>query len=176
MCIRDRADISRNLSLTQLEAAGGVTKLSGSEQPIRTLAKVKSADELANMDILLSDGRKVRLNQVANVIDTIAEPKSAAFLNGKSVIGFEVTRSKGASELEVGAGVYKVLDAIKLAHPDIEITEAFNFVQPVQEEFDASMTMLYEGALLAVLVVWLFLRDFRATFVLSCLLYTSRCV
>lgn len=159
------ADISRQLGLIQLEVAGGVTKISGSEQPIRTMAKVKSADELANMEIALTDGRKVRLNQVANVIDTIAEPKSAAFLDGKSVIGFEVSRSKGASELEVGAGVYKVLDAIKLKHPDFKITEAFNFVQPVQDEFDASMTMLYEGAILAVLVVFLFLRDFRATFV-----------
>ena len=76
------------------------------------------------------------------------------------MIGFEVSRSKGASELEVGAGVYDVFNAIQLAHPDIEITEAFNFVQPVQEEFDASMMMLYEGALLAVLVVWLFLAIF----------------
>ncbi len=159
------ADISRQLGLIQLEVAGGVTKISGSEQPIRTMAKVKSADELANMEIALTDGRKVRLNQVANVIDTIAEPKSAAFLDGKSVIGFEVSRSKGASELEVGAGVYKVLEEIKLKHPDFKITEAFNFVQPVQDEFDASMTMLYEGAILAVLVVFLFLRDFRATFV-----------
>ncbi len=159
------ADISRQLGVVQLEAAGGVTKLSGSEQPIRTLAKLKSADELANLEIALSDGRKLRLNQIAHVIDTIAEQKSAAFLNGKSVIGFEVSRSKGASELEVGAGVNDVLTAIKKAHPDIEITEAFNFVAPVQEEFDASMNMLYEGALLAVLVVWLFLRDFRATFV-----------
>ena len=159
------ADISRNLGQSQLEVAGGATKLSGSDQPIRTLANMKSADELAQMEIALSNGSKVRLNQVAKVIDTIAEPKSAAFLNGKSVIGFEVSRSKGASELEVGAGVNEVLDAIKLAHPDIEITEAFNFVKPVQEEFDASMMMLYEGALLAVLVVWLFLRDVRATFV-----------
>lgn len=159
------ADISRQLGLIQLEVAGGVTKISGSEQPIRTMAKVKRADELANMEIALTDGRKVRLNQVANVMDTIAEPKSAAFLDGKSVIGFEVSRSKGASELEVGAGVYKVLEEIKLKHPDFKITEAFNFVQPVQDEFDASMTMLYEGALLAVLVVFLFLRDFRATFI-----------
>lgn len=159
------ADISRQLGLIQLEVAGGVTIISGSEQPIRTIAKVKTADELANMEIALTDGRKVRLNQVAKVIDTIAEPKSAAFLDGKSVIGFEVSRSKGASELEVGAGVYKVLEEIKLKHPDFKITEAFNFVQPVQDEFDASMTMLYEGAILAVLVVFLFLRDFRATFV-----------
>jgi multidrug efflux pump subunit AcrB len=159
------AEISRNLGRIQLEVAGGTTKLSGSEQPIRTLANVKSADELAQIEIALNDGRKIRLNQVANVLDTIAEPKSAAFLNGQSVIGFEVSRSKGASELEVGAGVYDALKAIQLQRPDIEITEAFNFVQPVQDEFDASMTMLYEGALLAVLVVWLFLRDFRATFV-----------
>lgn len=159
------ADISRQLSLTQLEVAGGVAKLSGSEQPVRTLANMKSAEELANLEITLSDGRTIRLNQVANVADTIAEPKSAAFLDGMSVIGFEVSRSKGASEIEVGDGVNKVLDAIKLAHPDIKVTEAFNFVKPVQEEFDASMAMLYEGALLAVLVVWLFLHDFRATFV-----------
>ena len=103
------AEISRNLGRIQLEVAGGTTKLSGSEQPIRTLANVKSADELAQIEIALNDGRKIRLNQVANVLDTIAEPKSAAFLNGQSVIGFEVSRSKGASELEVGAGVYDAL-------------------------------------------------------------------
>ena len=159
------ADISRQLRNSQLEIAGGATKMGGSEQPIRTLANVKSADELAKREIVLSDGRTVRLDQVANVIDTIAEPKSRALLNGKNVVGFDITRTKGASEIEVGEGIYKVLNELKLAHSDIKITEAFNFVKPVQEEFDASMTLLYEGALLAVLVVWLFLRDVRATFV-----------
>lgn len=159
------SDISRQLRLTQVEVAGGATKLSGSEQPIRTIATVKSADELAKMEIVLTDGRKIRLDQVANIKDTIAEPKSAAYLNGKPVVGFEVSRSKGSSEVEVGAGVIKALEEIKAAHPDIELTESFNFVTPVIEEFDASMHLLYEGAILAVLVVWLFLRDFRATFV-----------
>jgi multidrug efflux pump subunit AcrB len=159
------ADISRQLRLSQIEVAGGVTKVGQSEQPIRTLANLKSAAELAKLDIVLSDGRKIRLDQVANVIDTIAEPKSLALLNGKNVVGFDISRSKGAGEIDVGNGVYKVLDEIKKAHPDIVITEAFNFVTPVQEEFDASMLLLYEGAILAVLVVWLFLRDIRATFV-----------
>ena len=159
------ADISRQLRNSQLEVTGGATKMGGSDQPIRTLANVKSADELAKLQIVLADGRTVRLDQVANVIDTIAEPKSRALLNGKSVVGFDITRTKGASEIEVGAGIYKALGELKLSHPDIEMTEAFNFVTPVQEEFDASMTLLYEGALLAVLVVWLFLRDVRATFV-----------
>jgi multidrug efflux pump subunit AcrB len=88
-----------------------------------------------------------------------------ALLDGKPVVGFEVTRSRGASEVEVGAGVQVALAELQLANPDVKLTEAFNFVIPVQEEFDGSMTLLYEGALLAVLVVWLFLRDFRATFV-----------
>jgi len=159
------ADISRQLRLSQIEVAGGATKLGGSDQPIRTIATVKSAEALAQLEILLSDGRKIRLDQVATVKDTFAERTSTALLNGKTVVGFDVTRSKGASELEVGAGVKEALEALKSAHPDIEITEAFNFVTPVQEDFDASITLLLEGAVLAVLVVWLFLGDFRATFV-----------
>lgn len=159
------ADISRQLRLAQIEVAGGATKLGGSDQPIRTIATVKSAEALAKLEIVLNDGRKIRLDQVATVKDTIAERTSTALLNGKTVVGFDITRSKGASELEVGAGVHKALADLKLAHPDIEITEAFNFVTPVQEDFDASITLLIEGAVLAVLVVWLFLGDLRATFV-----------
>ncbi len=161
------ADVSRQLKLIQLETTGGVTQLSGREQPIRTLATVDSADALAKIEIILSDGRKVRLEQVANVKDTIATKKTAAFLNGQPVVGFEVSRSKGASEVDVGKGVLEALAEIQQEYPDLKITESFNFVTPVLEEFDASMQLLLEGALLAVLVVWLFLKDIRATFVSS---------
>jgi multidrug efflux pump subunit AcrB len=159
------ADISRQLRQVQVESAGGRFDLSGSEQPVRTLATVTSADQLNAMQIALSDGRRVRLDQVARISDTIAEPRAAALLDGKPVVGFEVARSRGASEVEVGALVHKALDDLKAQHPDIELTEAFNFVEPVQEEYDGSLHLLYEGAILAVLVVWLFLRDMRATFV-----------
>jgi multidrug efflux pump subunit AcrB len=57
------------------------------------------------------------------------------------------------------------LDELKAQHPDMELTEAFDFVTPVAEEYDGSMVLLYEGAILAVVVVWLFLRNLRATFV-----------
>lgn len=159
------ADISRQLKQVQTESAGGRADLGGSEQPMRTLATVKTAEELARLELTLSNGQRVRLDQVATVKDTIAEPRAAALLNGVPVVGFEITRSKGASEVEVGAAVNAALDELKAQHPDIELTQAFDFVKPVAEEFDASMTMLYEGALLAVIVVWLFLRNFRATFV-----------
>jgi multidrug efflux pump subunit AcrB len=159
------ADISRQLKLTQLEAAGGRTKIGGSEQPVRTLATVNSAEDIANMEISLPDGRKFTLNEVAAINDNFAEPRSAAFLDGKPVVGFEIARSKGASEIEVGDGVQKVFAEIKQKHPDVVLTEAFNFVQPVKDEYNASITMLVEGGLLAVLVVFLFLRNIRATFI-----------
>jgi multidrug efflux pump subunit AcrB len=159
------ADISRQLSLVQIESAGGRADIGGSQQPLRTLSAMKSAEELAALELSLSDGRRIRLDQIAAVKDTIAEPTAAAFLDGKPVVGFEVARSKGASEVEVGHGVRAKLKALQVARPDLAITESFDFVTPVEEEFNASMTLLYEGAILAVLVVWLFLRDFRATVV-----------
>jgi len=159
------ADISRQLRQVQRESAGGRTDLGSGEQPVRTLGNVASAEELRNMEIALSDGRRIRLDRLATITDTVAEPRALALLNGTPVVGFEVTRSRGASEVEVGAGVKSVLEELRAANPDLEFTEAFNFVTPVEEEFQGSMTLLYEGALLAVLVVWLFLRDWRATLI-----------
>lgn len=159
------ADVSRQLKQVQSESAGGRTDLGGSEQPMRTLATVGSAAELADIELSVGQGGRIRLRDIAQVTDGIAEQRSAAYLNGKSVVGFEIARSRGASEVEVGAAVHKALDELRANHPGVQITNAFDFVTPVEEEYQASLVLLYEGALLAVLVVWLFLRDVRATFV-----------
>ncbi len=159
------ATVSRQLRDVQMDTAGGRADLGTSEQPVRTLAAVKSAAEIAAIELALDGGRRIRLDQIATVLDTIAEPRSSALLNGVPVVGFEIARSKGASEVEAGRGVRAALAEIKLARPDMQLTEAFDFVTPVEEEYAASLTLLIEGALLAVLVVWLFLRDWRATFV-----------
>ena len=159
------SDISRQLARVQIESAGGRADIGGSQQPLRTLSALKSAEDLAQMELSLSDGRRIRLDQIATVKDTVAEPTAAAFLDGKPVVGFEVARSRGASEVEVGNGVREKLKALQVERPDLQITESFDFVTPVEEEFAGSMALLYEGAILAVLVVWLFLRDIRATIV-----------
>ena len=161
------AAVSRQLRDVQLETAGGRADLGTSEQPVRTLATVKSAAEIGAIQLGLSTGRSIRLDQIATVQDTVAEPRSSALLNGVPVVGFEIARSKGASEVEAGRGVRAALEEIKLARPDMQLTEAFDFVTPVEEEYAASLTLLIEGALLAVLVVFLFLRDWRATFISS---------
>ena len=86
----------------------------------------------------------------------MAEPRAAALLNGKPVVGFEVSRSRGESEVAVGAAVHQALAELKQQRPDVELVQAFDFgaVTPVQEEYEGSLHLLYEGAILAVLVVW----------------------
>ena len=158
-------DVSRQLRLVQQESPGGRGDVSGAEQAVRTIATVGSAAELAALQLSLPNGQKLRLDQVARVEDTVSEQRALALQNGQPVVGFEVFRSKGASELDVAAGARQVVAQLRQEHPTIALTEVIDNAEPVQENFQASMELLYEGALLAVLVVWLFLRDWRAMLV-----------
>ncbi len=158
-------DISRQIKKIQQESSGGRADVGGAEQSVRTLGTVQTVAELAAMDITLPDGRHYRLDQLASVTDGQAERRSLALLNGKPVIAFEITRSKGSSEITVAAGVRTAIAKLNAAHGNIQISESFNNVAAVQENFDGSMHLLYEGALLAILVVWWFLRDGRSTIV-----------
>ena len=159
------SDISRQLRQIQQEASGGRTDVGGAEQSVRLIGTVHTADELARMDIPLADGRRIRLGEVAKVADTVAEQRSAAFLNGTPVVGFEIVRSRGAGEVDVMDGVRAEIARLKAKHPDLTVNEAFNFVDPIVENYEGSLALMYEGAALAVLVVWLFLRNWRATLV-----------
>lgn len=159
------AEISRQLRAVQQQAPGGRVDLGGAEQTVRTLVTVGSAEELAQLHLSLADGRRIRLADVATVTDTVAERRSAALLDGRPVVGFEITRSRGAGEVEVAEGVRAAVEQLRLAHPGVSFAEAFNFVDSVQADYDASIKKLYIAAFLAVLVVWFFLRDWRATLV-----------
>ncbi|MDQ1813930.1 efflux RND transporter permease subunit [Massilia sp. CCM 9210] len=166
-------DVSRQLRSVQREAPGGRGDVSGAEQSVRTIATVQTADQLAAMDIPLPDGRRVRLEQIATVTDTVAEPRSVAEQDGKRVVGFEIFRTKGASEIAVAEGARAAIAELQAAHSNVAIKEVIDNAQPVQENFDGSMELLYEGAILAVLVVWWFLRDWRATLVAAAALPLS---
>jgi len=166
-------DVSRRLRLVQQEAPGGRGDISGAEQSVRTIGTVKTAAELAQLDIGLADGRQIRLGDVARVLDTVAEPRALAALDGREVVGFEVFRTKGASEVTVASGVRLAVAELQSRFPQIRLTQAIDNAAPVAENFRGSMELLYEGALLAVLVVWWFLRDWRATLVAAAALPLS---
>jgi multidrug efflux pump subunit AcrB len=166
-------DVSRRLKQVQQEAPGGRGDVGGTEQAVRTIATVRTAAELAAVELPLTDGRRVRLDQVARLADTVAEQRSLALQDGQRVVGVEVFRSRGASELDVAAGVRATLEKLAAEAPQVELRERIDNSKPVQENFDGSMHLLYEGAVLAVLVVWWFLRDWRATLVAAAALPLS---
>jgi len=166
-------DVSRQLRLVQREAPGGRGDVSGAEQSVRTIATVKSAAELAAIELPLTDGRRVRLDQVATITDTVSEPRAIAMQDGREVVGFEVFRTKGASEVAVARGARAAIEQLNLDNPKVVLQQVIDNAIPVEEDFDGSMHLLYEGALLAVLVVWWFLRDWRATLVAAAALPLS---
>jgi multidrug efflux pump subunit AcrB len=166
-------DVSRQLRLVQKEAPGGRGDVSGAEQSVRTIATVKTAAELAAIDLPLPDGRRVRLDQVATITDTVSEPRAVALQDGKPVIGFEIFRTKGASETEVAKGAREAIAELQKSNPKVILKQVIDNAHPVEENFEGSMELLYEGAILAVLVVWWFLRDWRATLVAAAALPLS---
>jgi len=164
-------DLSRALALASGEASGGISRLGAGEQAVRTIATVRQAHELAALPIPLGDGRRVRLDQVARVEDGVAEPRSAALLDGRPVTGFAVYRARGADEVRMAEGVAGALRVLERDGTAFDLVSGT--VDYTLEQYRGSMQMLYEGALLAVLVVWWFLRDWRATLVAAAALPLS---
>ena len=156
-------DVSRALKRVQQQTSGGRGQLGGGEQGMRTIATVARAEDLSALPIALADGRSVRLDQVATVRDTLADRTQAALLNGKPAVGFQIKHTKGYDETKIVAGVKAALAVLERQHPEVKFEMVSTSVTHTKEQFKGSMEMLYEGALLSMLVVWIFLRDWRAT-------------
>ncbi|HKY91158.1 MAG TPA: efflux RND transporter permease subunit [Nevskiaceae bacterium] len=159
------AEVTRQLRSMQQEAPGGRGDLGGQQQAVRTLGTVASAEELAQVSLPLADGRRVRLSDIATVRDTIGERHQVALRQGKPVVAFDVSRARGHDEVSTAKGIRKAVADLQKANPRVRFDEISNIVDHTEFEYEAAMRMLIEGTLLAVLVVFLFLRDWRATFV-----------
>lgn len=159
------SDVSRQLKKIQAEYPGGEGRVGGLEQSVRTTGTIASAQELAALPIVLTDGRSVRLDTIADIRDQAAERRQLALLDGKPVIGFEVVRAWGASALDVADGSRAAVAELERQYPGVRFTQVNSTVDFIQRSFSSSMEMLFEGALLAVIVVWIFLRDWRATLI-----------
>jgi multidrug efflux pump subunit AcrB len=157
--------ISTQLARLQVDRPGGRAEQGGAELAVRTVASVRSASELADYPIFLPDGRSVRLGALAHVEDGSALPRDAALLNGKPVVAVSITRTRGSSEVTVGKRVREALARLEAEHPGLRFVEVASSVEQAEASYDASITMLWEGALLAVIVVWWFLRDWLATWI-----------
>jgi HAE1 family hydrophobic/amphiphilic exporter-1 len=159
------SQVSQALKATNANLPGGRGEIGGREQAMRTVGSASSLDDLRETRITLGNGRTVRLAELGEVVDEWSEPRGIARYNGKEVVGFAVTRTKGASEIDVYNGVMAAVKAMDEAHPEITVERVVSTTDDLHNSYDASVEALALGALLAVFVVWLFLRDWRATMV-----------
>lgn len=158
-------DVSHRLRGTNVDLAGGRAEIGKNDQAIRTLAGAKTLNDLAGTMISLPAGGEVRLDDLGTVTDTIADRRTFARFNGEPVVALGIKRSKGASDVVVAAAVQKRIDALKTAYPDVDLKLIDTSVDFTKGNYEAAISTLFEGATLAVIIVFLFLRDFRATII-----------
>jgi hydrophobe/amphiphile efflux-1 (HAE1) family protein len=157
--------VSQQLAQSQLERPGGRTEYVGQEQTVRAIGVMRSVADLQAFAVALPDGRKLRLGDIANVSDGVADRRALALFDGKPVVAFGVVRTRGSSEVGVGKAVRARVEQLSKDYPRVRFKEVASTVEEAQASYKSSMTMLWEGSLLAVLVVFLFLRDWRATWI-----------
>jgi multidrug efflux pump subunit AcrB len=158
-------EVNDQIKSTNVDLGGGRGQLGDQEQAVRILAGAPTVSALASTRIILPGGREVLLSGLGEVIDGAAEARSAALLNGEPVISFGVYRAKGYSDPEVAKAVENELAKLRSAHPDVAIMLIDSTIDAIENDYDAAMTTLLEGAVLAIIVVFLFLRDARATMI-----------
>ncbi|APG63277.1 hypothetical protein LPB140_11330 [Sphingorhabdus lutea] len=159
------SQVNAVLRQVNINAAGGRTEIAGSRQSVRILGNAETAFELSNTQISLGGGRSIKLSDVADVKDAFGEQTSIAKESGKQVVTFSMSRAKGASDVSVYDDAVKQLEAMEKENPNIKFIPLFNSVAYTKGQYTSSMAAMIEGALLAIVVVFLFLRDWRATII-----------
>ncbi|AMY70392.1 efflux RND transporter permease subunit [Frigidibacter mobilis] len=159
------ATISQQLRATNADLGAGRTEIGGGEQAIRLLGDAQAAAALADTTIALPSGRFVKLSDLGEVVDTYEELRSFSRFNGEQVVTFAVFRAKGASEVSVAETVERNLAELRAENPGIQITPVDDTVHYTYGNYESALHTLIEGAILAVLVVLAFLRNWRATLI-----------
>src|SRR5215475_10645640 len=158
-------NVSQHLRGTNEDLAGGRAEIGKNDQAIRTLAGAKTLNELAGTMIPLFSGGEMRLDDLGTVTDTIADRRTFARYNGEPIVALAIKRAKGASDVVVAAAVQKRIDQLKEEHPEYNLKLIDTSVKFTKGNYDAAISTLFEGAILAVIIVMLFLRDIRATLI-----------
>jgi hydrophobe/amphiphile efflux-1 (HAE1) family protein len=158
-------DVSQTLAAINVNQPGGRATIGSQEQSVRTLASAQTVEALADTRIALAGAGDVKLSDLGTVVDSWEKPRQTAYLDGKQVVAFNVYRSVGSSEIDVVKAARAVIAEMGAKDTAAKFTEVTSSSGFVRESYDAAFEALWLGALLAIGVVWLFLRDIRATLV-----------
>ncbi|GHH20828.1 efflux RND transporter permease subunit [Sphingomonas sp. AAP5] len=157
--------VNQQLRQVNLNAAGGRAQLAGSEQSVRVLGNAQTAYALGQVQIATGTGRTIKVADLGRVEDLYAEQRSASELNGRQVLSFDFQRAKGYSDVTVFHEAEKKLAALEARNPKVHFKRISDSVKYTKAQYDAAMEAMVEGAFLAVVIVFIFLRDWRSTII-----------
>ncbi|OYU15531.1 MAG: ABC transporter permease [Alphaproteobacteria bacterium PA4] len=159
------SQVNNQLRQVNLNAAGGRAEIAGSEQSVRVLGNAQGATALRETQLTISGGRSIRLGDIAEVKDSYAEQRSFSKKDGKQVLSFSIAKAKGSSDVTVYDEAQKALTQLQEDNPKVKFVQLYTSVDYTKQQFKSAVSAMVEGALLAVVVVFLFLRDWRATLI-----------
>jgi HAE1 family hydrophobic/amphiphilic exporter-1 len=167
-------DVVRALSLENIDIPGGRVTRGGEELVVRTNAQAASAEELADVVLSSHSGAVLRVRDVATVDDSLEEQRSMAQVDGKSAIAVVIRKQSDANTIVVADAVKKALPKLEaLAPKGTKVEVLVDNSRQIRSSVETVELDLVLGAVLAVAIIFLFLRDWRATFISALALPTS---
>ncbi len=160
-------------TLSQLLAAENVSLPNGdinkgdSDIIIRTVGDFRSVDDIKNLPLMISDRSVVRLGDIASVTRQNAEQKSIARMDGNTAVGVMISKASDANTVKVSQNVNKALLELEKKYPDLNFTVGYDSADYIQRSIKSVATNALLGALLAIVVVFVFLRNLRATMIIA---------
>ena len=159
------SQVNSELRRVNVNASGGRAEIAGSEQSVRVLGNATGALGLGETQISVGGGRTIRLADIAEVRDGYAEQRTFTKMNGRQVLSFSLAKAKGSSDVSVYDAATKEIAALQKENPQVKFTLLYTSVDYTRQQYESAIAAMIEGAILAVLVVLIFLRDWRATLI-----------
>ena len=145
--------------------AGRITR-GQSDSIVRVEGKIKDPAQFGRIIVAQQGGGPVYLSQVADVIDGEKEPDSISRINGRPSITIDIRKAQDANIVETGRGVRESLESLKGRLPqDVEVRLVYSQSDQVERSLARVKATIIEGALLTVLIVFLFLHSWRSTII-----------
>jgi HAE1 family hydrophobic/amphiphilic exporter-1 len=160
-------DIIRKISNENVDDPAGIIAIGPNEFGVRTSALYKSAGEVGEAVVAIKGGAPVYLRDVANVSDSIEDQRVFTRANGVPAISLIVTAQPDANIVATADGVFAKVAQIRKEYPTMNFVVAFEQRGFIEEAIAALEHTALLGAVLAVLIILLFLHSWRSTLIVS---------
>lgn len=168
------SDVSQALKAQSLDVPGGRSTDSGRERVVRLTSEAKSVEDIRNIIITSAAGSPIRVRDIAEVVDGPAEQRSSAKSGERSAVAMVVRKQSGSNTVQVADLVKESLDEINKTMPaGVQVETVTDNARFIRSSIHAVQEDLILGGVLAVLIVLVFLRNLRSTFVAAIALPVS---